>query len=94
MQLRMNIIREDGSSVEAVASTLDLVRWEERSNRSIASLFEDRKLGDITWLAWQALARKGQTDLGYDEWLDTVQTIELGGDDEPAPLESSASTGR
>ena len=87
MQLRMKVIHEDGSSVDAVASTLDLVRWEERSDRSIASLYESRKLGDITWLAWQALSRKKQTDLGYEDWLDTVRTIEIGDDDEPAPLE-------
>ena len=87
MQLRMKVMHEDGSSVDAVASTLDLIRWEERSDRSIASLYESRKLGDITWLAWQALSRKKQTDLGYEDWLDTVRTIEIGDDDEPPPLE-------
>ena len=38
-------------------------------------------------LAWQALARKKQTDLAYEDWLDTVRTIEIGDDDEPPPLE-------
>lgn len=86
MQLRMKVTHQDGSSVVAEATTLDLVRWEDKTEKSIASLFENRRLGDITWLAWETLHRKNQTELEYDAWLDTVSGIELGSDDEPVPL--------
>lgn len=95
MKLTIKVIHEDGSSVDATASTLDLVQWEEKTNRPISDFWENSRLGDITWLAYASLVRRSQTALEYETWLETVDTIQVGDDEaDPVPLESSASTGR
>ena len=45
MQLRISITYDDGSTVDASASTVDLVAWERQTAKSLARLLEERFLG-------------------------------------------------
>ena len=82
MQLRVSITYDDGSTVNATASTVDLVKWEENAQKPIAKLIEERYLGDMLWLAWHVLKRKGQVSEDFDAWLERVDTMTLGDTEE------------
>ena len=94
MRVMITTTYEDGSTVDSSASTVDLAKWEDKYDRSVAELWDKRRLNDFLWMAWHSLARRKLTDLDYDSWLETVDTITIGEDDDPAPLESTPSTGR
>ncbi len=94
MKITITTTYEDGSTVDSSASTVDLVKWEEKNDRSVASLWEKRRLTDFMWLAWHSLSRRGLTESDYDAWLELVNTITIGEDEDPAPLGSTPNTGR
>jgi hypothetical protein len=87
MKATLEVLYEDGTTVEAQFSTVDLVKFESAHNRSATTIFDDRRIGDLTWLAWHALRRKSKTETEYDDWLELVDTITFGKSEEMLPLE-------
>jgi hypothetical protein len=94
MKATLEVLYEDGTTVEAQFSTVDLVKFEAAHNRSATTIFDERRVGDLTWLAWHALRRKAKTEAEYDDWLELVDTITFGKSEEMLPLEMPASTGK
>ncbi len=62
MKATLEVLYEDGTTVEAQFSTVDLVKFESAHNRSATTIFDERRVGDLTWLAWHALRRTGAID--------------------------------
>ncbi len=94
MRMALTVQYLDGSAATVMTAAADLVKFEERFNRSVAKLETELRLTDLCFLAWHALRRTGQTGLEFDAWLDTLATVEPGGGDtEVIPLESTAPTG-
>lgn len=93
MRVDLRVTYNDGSAVDAVASTADLVAFEEAFDRSVVHLDTDLRLRDICWLAWKSLTRQGKTSAEFTAWLETIDGVELvDGEANPVPLESTAST--
>ena len=88
MRIEFTITYADGTAAEATASVADQVAFEQATERSIARLADDFRLTDACWLAWHALKRTGKTQLGFDEWLDTVDNVEIG-EGRIVPLEAT-----
>lgn len=78
MRINFQITYADGTAAEATASVADQVAFEQATDRSIARLADDFRLTDACWLAWHALKRTGKTSLEFDQWLDTVDNVEIG----------------
>ena len=88
MRIAFQITYADGTAAEATASVADQVAFEQATERSIARLADDFRLTDACWLAWHALKRTGKTQLGFDQWLDTVDNVEIG-EGRIVPLEAT-----
>lgn len=89
MRMALSVKYLDGSAANVRTSAADLVKFEERFDRSVAKLETELRLTDLCWLAWHALARTKQTPLGFDEWLDTLDSVEPGTEEtEIVPLEN------
>ena len=88
MRIAFHITYADGTAAEATASVADQVAFVQTTERSIARLADDFRLTDACWLAWHALKRTSQTQLGFDQWLDTVDNVEIG-EGRIVPLEAT-----
>jgi hypothetical protein len=75
MRFNLVITFADGTSKEIVASTADLVAFEDKFNMSVGKLASEQRLGHLLFLAWHSEQRTKSTKLGYDEWLDTVDGV-------------------
>lgn len=82
----------DGTEVEVKTTAADYAAYEERFDRS-APLSLDR-YSFYMFIIWNAMRRAKQTELTYEDWLNTGPTFDRTLDsDEPAPLEQTAPTG-
>jgi hypothetical protein len=75
MRFNLVITFADGTSKEIVASTADLVAFEDKFNMSVGKLASEQRLGHLLFLAWHSEQRTKSTKLGYEEWLDTVDGV-------------------
>jgi hypothetical protein len=75
MRFNLLINFADGSEKEITASTPDLVAFEDKFNISVGKLATEQRLGHLLFLAWHSEKRRKATDLGYDAWLETVDSV-------------------
>jgi hypothetical protein len=95
MKLPLTIHYNDGERRDVTAAFADFVQFERTWNRSVSRFETDFRLTDLAWLAWSAETRAKRTTKKFDpDWLETVQTVELGeataGD---SPLATTQPTG-
>jgi hypothetical protein len=76
MKINLRVTFENKSVEEVSATARDLVAFEDKFTKSVASLETDFRITDLLWIAWHWLNRTGVTKLEFDEWCDTVDTIE------------------
>lgn len=95
MRIPLRITYLDGSAVEVVTAAADSVRFEEKYQRTIAELGTGKaRYTDLVFLSWAAVHRTKQTPLEFDQWIDTVDEVTVGGGStDVPPLETTASTG-
>ena len=77
MRIFLEVEYFSGEKVEATASAIDLMRFEEKFNLSIVRLDKELKLSHLLFLAWTSLERTKVTKLDFDSWAETVATIGL-----------------
>ena len=75
MRLFLEVEYHSGEKVEAVASAIDLMKFEEKFELSIVKLEKEIKLSHLMFLAWTSLKRQDKTKLEFDAWAETVETI-------------------
>lgn len=92
MKLNLRVNGSDGSAVDVVASAADLVAFELKWDRSIARFSDDFRFTDLCWLAWHTCKRTGQTSQDFEQWLETIESVDAS-DGTIVPLESSQPTG-
>lgn len=92
MRLNFKVTFSDGSATEAIASVADQVAFEREFDKSIADIAGDVRITDMTWLAWHGLKRAGKVSASFDDWVNTVDGIEMA-DSEIVPLETNPPTG-
>lgn len=94
MKMHLRVSYLDGSAVDVTTTAADLIKFEERYDRSIARLEVEFRLTDLCFLAWHALQRTGRTAMSFDEWVNTIEAVSPGeGEAEIVPLESPQPTG-
>jgi hypothetical protein len=80
MKITLQIEFSDGTTKDVTVSAADMVAFETKYDISIARLDEAR-MSWLLFLAWHSEKRRKATDLEFDAWLDTVDTI--GATDDP-----------
>ena len=94
MKLPLVIRYSSGEQREVVAQFADFVQFERTWSRSVARFEHDFRLTDLAWLAWSAETRAKRTDKKFDpDWLETVETVELGEAQGDTPLATTQPTG-
>lgn len=94
MRMTLTVTYLDGSAATVNTTAADLVKFEEKFDRSVAKLETELRLTDLCFLAWHALKRTGKTSLDFDAWLNQLELVEPGNDQgEIVPLENPAPTG-
>lgn len=93
MRQQFKITYLDGNTVSSTAGLGDQVAYEREFDRSIAELASNFRITDICWLAWHGLKRADGSVGDFDEWIDTVDTVEAVDDEGIVPLETSQPTG-
>jgi len=74
MKLTLQIQFSDGTSKDILVSAADMVAFEDKYNISIAKL-EEARIGWLLFLAWHSEKRRKATELEFEAWLDTVETV-------------------
>ncbi len=75
MRINLSVEMTDGTKQDVTASAVDLVRFEEKYDISIAKLEKEMKLTHLLFLAHASLARQKKTALDFDGWLETVESV-------------------
>jgi hypothetical protein len=74
MKLTLRIEFSDGTTRDILVSAADMVAFEDKYNTSIARL-EEARIGWLLFLAWHSEKRRKATELEFEAWLDTVETV-------------------
>ena len=76
MKVNLRVTFNDKTVEEVSATARDLVAFEDKFTKSVASLETDFRITDFLWLAGHWLERNGKTKLSFEEWCDEVDAIE------------------
>ena len=94
MKINLNITTLDGVTVKATAQFADFIAFEGEKNRSVANFQTELRLTDLAWLAWHSQKRTKKTAMKFEEWIETVDSVEVGTDSAViVPLENPQPTG-
>jgi hypothetical protein len=77
MQIQMKVTMRDNSIKDCTAIFSDFVMFERTWNRSVTKFSDELRLTDIAWLAWRSEIRLKHITIQFDEWLDSVDNIEM-----------------
>jgi hypothetical protein len=76
MQLDLQLTFSDGNSKLIKANAADLVAFETKFDLSVARLEQNVKLTHLLFLAWHSEKRTKATDLEFEPWLESIESIE------------------
>jgi hypothetical protein len=77
MNQELDVTFLDGTKRTARAIAADFVAFEAKFDLSIARLEREIRLTHLLFLAWHAEKRAGQTQLEFEPWTETVDSVEL-----------------
>ena len=81
MKINLRVTFNDKTVENVSATARDLVAFEDKFTKSVASLETDFRSTDLLWLAWHCLESQGKTKKTFEEWCDEVDTIEASDQD-------------
>jgi hypothetical protein len=94
MKINLEVTTLDSVTTKVTAQFADFIAFETEKNRSVANFQTELRLTDLAWLAWHAEKRTKRTAMKFEEWIDTVEKVEVGTDSAViVPLESPQPTG-
>jgi hypothetical protein len=94
MKINLEVTTLDGVTSKVTAQFADFIAFEGAKNRSVANFQTELKLTDLAWLCWHAQTRLHKTQLKFEEWTETVESVEVGTDSAVInPLEKTPLTG-
>ena len=94
MKINLEVITLDAVTTKVTAQFADFIAFEGEKNRSVANFQTELRLTDLAWLAWHAQKRTKKTILKFEEWIETVDSVEVGTDSAViVPLENPQPTG-
>ena len=94
MKINLQVTTLDSVTTKLTAQFADFIAFETEKNRSVANFQTELRLTDLAWLAWHAEKRTKRTAMKFEEWIDTVESVEVGAESSAInPLESPQPTG-
>ena len=94
MKINLEVTALDGVVSKVTAQFADFIAFEGEKNRSVANFQTELRLTDLAWLAWHAEKRTKKTAMKFEEWIETVDSVEVGTDSAViVPLENNQPTG-
>lgn len=93
MNIKMHVTYADESGVDVEASMPDFIAFERKYDKPVQAFASDVRIEYMCFLAWNNLQRRKKTGLEFDEWLDTVEEIKVGEEEDLVPLETDQPTG-
>jgi len=94
MKINLEVIALDGVVNKVTAQFADFIAFEGEKNRSVANFQTELRLTDLAWLEWHATKRTKKTAMKFEEWIETVESVEVGTDSAViVPLENPQPTG-
>lgn len=93
MKIKMHVAYEDGSGVDVEASMPDFIAFERKYDKPVQAFANDPRIEYMTFLAWHNLSRKKITQLEFDDWINTLASLEIGEEEEIVPLDSNQPIG-
>jgi predicted DNA-binding ribbon-helix-helix protein len=94
MKINLEVTTLDAVTTKVSAQFADFIAFENEKNRSVANFQTELRLSDLAWLAWHAEKRTKKTAMKYEEWLETIESVEVGTDSAViVPLENPQPTG-
>jgi hypothetical protein len=67
----------DGSSREVQAIVSDLMKFEDKFDKSVADFAKGVRLSWLVFIAWTAETRTKATSLEFDAYADTISAVEV-----------------
>ncbi len=77
MKLNLQINYKDETEKTVEATARDFVAFEEKFDMSITRLEKEAKLTHFFFMAWNVEKRNKSTDLGFEDWLDSIESVEV-----------------
>jgi hypothetical protein len=94
MQMQFKVTYSDGRILDSTAKPKDFVAFERQYGTTLAGLDENSTpLEHIYYLAWSPLHRAGIEPGAFDEFLDRIEEVSVGGETaavDPTPPAASA----
>ena len=75
MKIKLEIEYNSGEIVEAVCSAPDIVKFEDKFNIAITKAAQEMRITHLLFLAHSSLSRNKQTDLDFEKWTETVDSV-------------------
>ncbi len=75
MKINLRLLFLNGESKEVTCSAADLVKFEEKFEISVGRIQDDMKITYLLFLAYASESRRKATDLDFDNWLQTVESV-------------------
>lgn len=79
MKIPLTVEYAGGTSKEIFAGAADMVAFENKFDVSIGTISESPRMTHLYYLAWHAEKRTKGTNLEFEAWLETVESV--GGND-------------
>ena len=94
MKIALMVEFNDGTKSDVDAVFADFVGFERTWQRSVVKFETEMRLTDLAWLAWHSLKRRNQVKVTFNEWVETVESLEVATEDSViVPLENPQPTG-
>lgn len=76
MQINLQITFADKTKKLVTSNVADLIAFESKFDLSVSRLEKEVKLTHLLYLAWHAEKRTKATELEFDAWVETIETVE------------------
>jgi hypothetical protein len=94
MKIRLRVTPADAPAFVVTTNVGVILAWESKYNTHVSVLKDRAGLRDFAFLAYESAKREGH-DVGpsFDKWAQTLDAVELAGEDEAVPLDEDRSAG-
>lgn len=75
MRIPLTVEYAGGTSKEILAGAADMVAFENKFDVSIGAISEAPRMTHLYYLAWHAEKRTKATNLEFEAWLETVESV-------------------
>ena len=73
--IALKVIFTDGSEQTVTAVAADLIAFEQRFDKSVASLQNDVRLTYLFYICWHVMKRTGATADEFEKWVEAVSGV-------------------